>query len=293
MAQATPGSRDSFTGHPHKVKGQSFRERSMLLGGTRQGLWTGLTVSIGAHLAVFGGAWIYAHFTPPRTVPEKPIVAKLVRLGKPRDEKLLPRLPAAPPPAPTPVAPVPVPVVAPQPAPAPPPAAAEPAKTVEVPSQKVPAVDPKEAAQKASAEALERQKRMMEALAKLGAPAANGPTGKVAEELPGQADGDANGDADEAAEGDRYLALVQQALRANYAVPTIISDKERLFLKCKLFLKIAANGKIDSYRISEPSGNPHFDRAVETSIQRTVLPPPPPAFLRTYGDEGLEIGFKP
>lgn len=285
MADATPGSRDSFTGHPRKVRAQSFRERSMLIAGARQGLWSGLSVSVGAHVLVFGGALLYAHLTPPRTVPEKPIVAKLVRLGKPRDEKLLPRLPAAPPPAPTP-APVEVPVVAPQQPPAAPQQPST-AKTLDVP-RPAPKVD----AAAASSEALERQKRMMEALSRLGPPAA-GPTGKVVEELPGQADGDPRGDADEAAEGDRYLALVQLALRQNYAVPTIISDKERLYLKCKLFLKIAPNGKIDSYRITEPSGNAHFDRAVEASLQRAVLPPPPPAFLRTYGEDGLEIGFKP
>lgn len=276
-----------------------LQERSALASKRRVGVAPGIVASLLAHALVFGGALVYARYTPPRVVPEKPIVAKLVRLGKPRDEKLLPRLPSAPPPPPKAAA-------APQPPPAapqPPPQAAEPAKTValpkEAPAPSVPPKAPDTPPAKAPApgkspeqEALERQKRLAEALARLG-PAPFGATTAKAEELPGQEDGDPEGTADDAAEGDRYLALIEQALRRNYTLPTTITQRERMFLNCKLLLKIARNGKIDAFRIEESSGNDQFDRAVEASVLRTgMLPPPPPSFLKDYGD-GIVIAFRP
>src|SRR5690606_18847752 len=126
----------------------------------------GVAVSLLAHVAMFGGALAYAHWTPPRVVPETPIVAKLVRLGKPRDEKLLPRLPTAappPPPAPAPAPPTPAPPV---PAAAPPPPTApspdpKPASAVEPTPEPTPG--PTDAA-RAALEELERRKKLMEAL---------------------------------------------------------------------------------------------------------------------------------
>ena len=47
-----------------------------------------------------GGALLYANIVPPRTIPIKPIMAKLVQLGNPAKPKMLPRnsAAAAPPP---------------------------------------------------------------------------------------------------------------------------------------------------------------------------------------------------
>lgn len=277
MSAQGGGTLDFGSGPARRVKGPAIEGTGLQTTRRRTGLSWGVGVSILAHISVFGGAWLYANTSPPRLVQEKPIVAKLVRLGKPRDEKLLPRLPKTAPAAkPSPAAkPEPVPVAAPTPVPSPSPTAkAEP----------VAKADP-------AADAIARQKQMMDALAKL-APA-TGPTSDYGEEeLPGQTDGDVMGTADDAAEGDRYLGLVEQAIRANYVLPTTISAKERLYLACVLYLKIGATGKIDSFRIIESSGNPHFDRAVEASVRQTFLPAPPAEFRRTYGD-GLEIRFKP
>lgn len=280
---------------------EPLQERSALASKRRVGVAPAIVASLLAHALVFGGALVYARYTPPRVVPEKPIVAKLVRLGKPRDEKLLPRLPSAPPPPPPKAASAPA---APPPAaPQPPPKAPEPARTVALPkdpptpsaSPKAPESPPAKATapQKTpEQEALERQKRLADALARLG-PAPTGATTAKAEELPGQEDGDPEGTADDAAEGDRYLALIEQALRRNYTLPTTITQRERMFLNCKLLLKIARNGKIDDFRIEESSGNDQFDRAIEASVLRTgMLPPPPPSFLKDYGD-GIVITFRP
>lgn len=263
-----------------KVRGLGFRDRSLLAARSRVRPWAGVAVSLFAHVAVFGGALAYAHYTPPRLVPEKPMVAKLVRLGKPRDEKLLPRLPA---PAPVPVVAKPPPPVPAPPAPAPPPApVVAPVPVVPV-SPTTPA--PRDAA-KAALEELERRNRMMQALGAV-------PTGPKPEELEGQADGDRLGEEAEAAAGDMYLGLVVQALKRNYVVPTTIPRKERLFLSCKLRLFIEPDGTISRSTIEVGSGNAQFDRAVEASIQRTRLLKPPAAFLAQFGADGVGFEFKP
>jgi TonB family protein len=147
---------------------------------------------------------------------------------------------------------------------------------------------PTDAAKAALAE-IERRNRMMQALGAVPP----GVTGKKPEPLEGQADGDPLGDASQAAAGDMYLALVVQALKRNYVVPTTISQKERLFLACRLRLFIQPDGKIARSEIEESSGNAMFDRAIESSIQKTTLPKPPKAFLDQYGAEGVGFEFKP
>src|SRR5208283_2839926 len=67
-------------------------------------------------------------------------------------------------------------------------------------------------------DALLRQKRLSDALAKLGSPT-EGPTSPKGDAPAGQTNGDATGTAERAAEGDRYAALVQEALKRNFIVP--------------------------------------------------------------------------
>jgi hypothetical protein len=236
--------------------------------------WPGALASVLAHVAMFGGALVYAQLSAPRVKTERPIVAKLVRLGEERSEKLLPRLDArsAPPPSsrtstamekpvtPTPKPAVPVPDDAPR-----------------------PKVD-------AKTEALERQRRLMEALDHLGPPPTE-PTAKKAEPRPGRKDGD-GGTADTATEGDRYLSLIDRALHESYVLPTTISERERRFLVCKVFVRIARDGRLVDSRLEEPSANPAFDRAIEGGLRKLHLPPPPKEFLAAYPD-GLELVFRP
>src|SRR6185437_3594348 len=56
--------------------------------GSKVRTWTGIIASIMAHVSVFGGAWLYAQYMPPHTVPERPIMAKLVQLGTPHKKTL-------------------------------------------------------------------------------------------------------------------------------------------------------------------------------------------------------------
>jgi TonB family protein len=248
--------------------------------------WSGLFVSLLAHVTVFGGAWLYARLSPPRTIVDRPIVAKLVQLGTPRSEKMLPRLPPPPSSPPSAAKPTmeqathsPPPPTKPSTAPVPP---AHTASTEKVTD-----------AQARAEDALMHQKRLAEALAKLESPPTDGPTGKKPQEKVGQKDGSPVGDSDTAVEGDRYTALVVQALKQNFIVPTTISQQERVYLSCDLLIFIAADGNISRFSIDKSSGNAEYDRAVEATIQRTTLPAPPTSLKRLYGSDGLPVRFKP
>lgn len=298
----------------------------------------GLLFSLVAHLGVFGAALAWAAYSPPRVVPEKPIVARLVRLGEERDERLLPRLPSKesapaapsgkkteskpePPPAkPEPKSPEPAP-------PTPPKAESPPAKAAPKPdlnaapvdpptpkkaekpkaekpkaedpkAQSKPTTPPAKAAAKATEkpkvdEDAERRRRMREALEGITTPAVTGPTGSTPSTPEGRPDGDPAGTADSAEEGDRYIALVVQALKRNYSVPSVLTAQERMYLSCRLRLVISASGQVASWKMEESSGNAHFDRAVERAVREAIFPPPPPAFNKAYGRDGFGFEFKP
>jgi outer membrane biosynthesis protein TonB len=245
----------------------------------------GIVLSIVAHVAMFGGALAYARFTPPHTVAQPPIMAKLVRLGKQRPDDLLPRLSAPPSPPSAKEAPV---------APTPPPATAAPPAEKPAP----PKTEGKGPAETASPErdpreALKRQKRLSDALSRLGA-ASDEPTSPKGEAPTGREDGSPIGNAEKAEAGDEYAALVQDALRKNFIVPTTISDKEKLYLFIELRIFIASDGRITRFTIDRKSGSDVFDRAVESTLARTeALPSPPTILMRTYATEGLGVRFKP
>jgi hypothetical protein len=274
--ETSPARADDVTTPAWRPPGARERRRS----------WPGLATSVLAHVAMFGGALLYAHISPPRVKSERPIVAKLVRLGEERSDKLLPRLDAAsspPPPSARPttasksVSP-----------------SAKAAVPLALPTTKPSAPQPpapKADTRKEAMAALDRQRQLMEAIDNLGPPPV-GPTGKKVEPRPGRRDGDARGTAETATEGDRYLGLLDRALHESYVLPTTISEKERRYLMCKVFVRIARDGRLVDSRIEEPSTNPSFDRAIEGGLKKLQLPPPPREFLAAYPD-GLEIVFRP
>lgn len=236
--------------------------------------WTGL-VSLALHVALVGGvvAASMVQACGPKLPPPTPaIAAKLVRLGKPRDPKLLPRKPTEPPPPPPAAreAPVPVPDAAPSPAAkvaAPSPAAAAPAAEKPDPNRKLDDI-------------LKRFSRENSALAR-------------AEEAIGAMDGDPEGDAEQAAEGERYLALVQKRIQDRYQLPSTIPDTELLHLRTGVVVHIDASGKIFKHRVEEASSNPLFDSAVIAAIDRAATVPPPPEHLRDTLKRGIRINFRP
>lgn len=227
-----------------------------------------------------------------RKEPEKPVVAKLVRLGEPREKHLLPRIPKAPP---TPPASRDAPEVRPgkelnapvrEEAPRPPEPQPEP-KPTQAPS--TPTAAPKAPAQAAAPKDSKPKSSELDDILKRFAAADR--EGK-AEPLPGMPDGDPMGDAEQAAEGERYLALVQRRLRDHYLLPSTIPESERIRLSAIVRIHIEKSGRIARYDIEKSSGNPQFDAALEAAVTKaSPLPPPPEHLLRTFG-EGFPVRFR-
>ncbi|MGB8930620.1 MAG: energy transducer TonB, partial [Anaeromyxobacteraceae bacterium] len=109
----------------------------------------------------------------------------------------------------------------------------------------------------------------------------------------GDPSGDPQGDASEASEGDRYLALAQRALKANYSAPATIPVKERLHLHATVLILVEPNGTIRDARIAKGSGNEVFDASVERSARATRLPPPPAQFKDRYRRDGILVEYTP
>jgi colicin import membrane protein/protein TonB len=232
--------------------------------GRRERLWPLLAVSLACHAAVIT-AGVLGRPAPIIDLEQKPIVAKLVRLGEKRPEEYLPRKEEAP--APPASAPVPVP----EPAASAPPAKPKPAARPAPPPAPGPTGRPD-----ALASALSRIRREQA----LGPPPAWG-----------DPSGSPEGLASEAEEGDRYLALVTQALQASYRLPATISEKERMFLKATVVLTIEPDGRVSRFRFERRSGNEAFDEALERAIRQTRLPPPPPEMRERYRTVGLGVHF--
>jgi colicin import membrane protein/protein TonB len=234
----------------------------------RDRLWPAVAASVLAH-ALLGGWALAGRSAPAIDLEQKPIVAKLVRLGEKRPEQWLPRKEAPPPaPAPAPAAPVTVPAAP----PARPATASRAAKPAPSPVPAAPAA-PGRAGGTTLASVLSKVQR------------------QVDDTRYGSPDGDASGDSD-TGEGDRYLALVVRSLRANYRVPSTISERDRLHLKGTLVLFIESDGRIARWRFETRSGNAAFDDALERTLQQTRLPPPPPDGRELYRSTGLQVLFQ-
>lgn len=269
--------------------------RTSALVGRRQPYgWTWMA-SIGLHGLVVLGIVVASLYQPaPPDLNQKPIAAKLVRLGQPRPDHLLPRKPTAPPvppvakdaPVVTPgekVAPLPP---SPTPSPAKPESKPEPSKAATPTPSSSPATQaaaPKDVKPDPKASLDDIMKRFQKG-------AIAGP----AEELPGQLDGDPEGDAAEASEGERYYALLEKRLRELYTLPSTISDQERLHLKATVLIHIEPNGRISQSKIIQSSGNSAFDSALEGAVKRASPFPPPPGHLASsLRRDGIAVNFRP
>jgi protein TonB len=221
----------------------------------------GLSV-VGHVLAV--GVWLvlgWAFAGPKIELDQKPIKASLVRLGKQRDEKLLPRKEEEPPPPPPKVEKVEV------AAPAPPDTA------VKIPTRD--AKPDKSAPQK---------KSLFDALNKAA---------RKDEELEGQADGDPDGDSARQ-EGERYYGLLTAVVKRNYDVSNTIDEAERRRLRAEVALRIGPSGELLDVDVTKASGNDLFDSAVLGAVKKAAPFTPPPEHLRdTLKKNGVAIVFTP
>jgi len=242
----------------------------------RERLGPVLVVSLVAHAALIAVAVLHRP-SPQIDLGQKPIVAKLVRLGEKRPQHLLPRKQAEPPPAAAPPAPSPPVPAAPSPAPVaalPAPRAAP--KAAPKPAPRAPA-PPEPAPRDVLASVLSKVKRDR----------------ALEEPVYGDPAGDPLGDASEASAGDEYLALVERTLRETYILPATISDRDRVHLKATVVLYLDADGQVLRYAFEERSGNGAFDAALERAIRAARLPPPPAAMRQRYRREGLGVVYRP
>lgn len=245
----------------------------------------GFALSLGLHLGLTFLAAVMGIFTGRfRPPPQNVLTARLVRLGAPRAEALLPRKvsPAATPKAAAPSS-TPVAQAATK---APPAAKAE--MLASTPSPKVPAPSaPIQGAPVAQVTPADARARIQE-------------LGKVTQALDrlrrqtdGRADGSTMGEVDIAQEGDAFATAVKTCLERNYVIEG--ADPARVRgLTAQVVLRIQADGTIMGFHLARASGVKAFDDAVARAVkrcQKTV--PPPPAWRRVVGQEGIEIEFHP
>lgn len=233
--------------------------------------------SLVGHALVLVAIGLYTTFiqAPPLLQQQKPIRATLVRQGKPRDEKLLPRKEQAPPPPQKVTAP-PTPTAAPTP---PPPAA------VAVPGTK-PTPAPKPAPSPGEAKGEARRNRLFGAFDKLAKPTPQ-------EDPEGAADGDPNGNS-ATAEGERYFGLISSQVTRNYNVADTIPEDERLRLVAQVSMRLSRTGEVLEARLAKSSGNPLFDSAVLAAVKKASPFSPPPDPLRdTLQKNGITLEFRP
>lgn len=226
-----------------------------------------IALSFGLHVGLVLG-WIFfpQGDKPALDLDAAVVKTKLVKLGKPRDEKLLPRLPAS----------------------APPPDAAKKAPPTETPTPSKPEKNAEK--QPSAADILEKFKEQNQKTKdvsdiirdRLGEP-----------DDEGQLDGDKEGVALTGEMTDAYYARVSAAIQRNHEISATISDTERVRLRCVIALKIDADGNIVDARIQQSSGNDVYDNGALAAAKRAspVAAPPPP--VRDIVARGIALNVCP
>lgn len=253
--------------------------RSLLVG-TRLPVGRFLLVSVLGHVALFTaiGASSYLHLGARIDLNQQPIKASLVRLGKPRDPKLLPRIPEAP-------------AEAQQKAPTPEPPKPEEPKPIPVPDPKAVSLspNPKQTPERSSAD---RRKQLLSAFGR-SSKASGSRTAKSIEELEGQPEGDPYGDS-ATQEGERYFGLLKAQIQQRYDVSQTIPEQERLHLKAQVHLQIGRTGEVVKVELAKSSGNELFDTSVVAAVKKASPFSPPPEHLRdALQHRGIALEFRP
>lgn len=235
------------------------------LAGRRTPYGKAVVLSVALHVGLLVAAVGLKALEPSKPeITQKPISAKLVRLGKKRDERLLPRKETQPPPPPK-TREVPVPV----------------------PNPTKPTTPTKPAVQDAKpTPAVDHRKSVFDAFAR---------TAAKPEELEGDPDGDPEGDASDAEEGERYFGLILAKARRNYGITKTIPPQELIRLKAEVVLYINATG--DLLRdpvIQASSGNEQFDQDVVMALKKAApFGPPPQHLAKTLKSVGVAIVATP
>lgn len=218
--------------------------------------------------AALVGAWAFFTFQqkPAIDLDQAIVKTKLVKLGKPRDEKLLPRLPTSAPPPPSEKV-------------APSPDKAAPLKPAEQPTEKKPS-----AAEILSKLKSEETRPDVNDLI-------NKRIGEPTDE--GQKDGDRLGTELSGAVKAEYGARLAAALQAAQQISATITDEERVRLKAVLNLQIDAEGNVVKAWVQPSSGNAVYDNDVIAAAKRASPLPAPPLQLRELFESGVAFNMCP
>lgn len=108
----------------------------------------------------------------------------------------------------------------------------------------------------------------------------------------GDPNGSPFGDSTEVQEGDIYLTEVYNRIKSNYIIPDIINEKERKELRAVVVIYLDSDGRVIKYEFEKKSGNTHFDNALINAIKRSSpFKPPPKERAKIYRTEGIGINF--
>ncbi|MCX7943172.1 MAG: TonB C-terminal domain-containing protein [Deltaproteobacteria bacterium] len=108
----------------------------------------------------------------------------------------------------------------------------------------------------------------------------------------GDPNGSPLGDSTEGQKGDIYLTEIYNKIKSNYVIPDIISEKQRKELRAIIIIYIDTDGKLIRYEFEKKSGNAHFDNALINAITRSSpFSSPPKERARIYKMHGIGINF--
>src|SRR4051794_2171837 len=185
----------------------------------------------------------------PLEVPRDFVVAKMVKLGKPREKFWLPRITE-------------------------PPRPKAPPATIKISDDPNAAKAPVEAPRPENPDISKDLRKALDRARKLT-------TLAEAEPEEGQVTGSERGTAAEASAGDEYATAINDAIRKNWTAPSgLVSDAELGRLSATFRVRVGEEGGISDSKLLKSSGNNYFDDSCAAAIQATHKVPPPPAALR-------------
>lgn len=230
-----------------------------------------LITSVVVHAGLFAG-WLLFPSTTKAAVDldEAVIKTRLVKLGKPRDEKLLPRMPTSPPP----------------------PAAdkkAPPVLDPTTPQTPDTKPTPQTPDKPSAADILNKFKSDAERPKDIN-DLIKDRIGEQTDE--GKEDGDADGTALDGEINASYFARVTSRIQKAMEVSSVLSDDERVRLKAKLCLKIDEEGGLSDLEVTT-SGSAVFDSDVLSAARRASPVPAPPPPTRKQAGDGVCFNFCP
>jgi TonB family protein len=223
--------------------------------------FAGLLITLALHGAILGAVKIaHSKGEVPLEVPRDFVVAKMVKLGKPREKFWLPRITE-------------------------PPRPKAPPATIKISEDPNAAKAPAEAPRPENPEISKDLRRALDRARKLEALAETEP-----EE--GKPTGSEHGTAAEASAGDEYATAINDAIRKNWTAPSgLVTDAELARLTATFRVRVSEDGDINDSKLLKSSGNSYFDDSCAAAIQATHKVPAPPAALKRLAARGYALEF--